>query len=347
MKPKQVLIIAAVVLVVLAAFGIGWVLGRQGATDKIPAKLNTGLVFTGGSAAPILLAEEKGYFAEGGVRIDIVRGFGSNDAITKVAAGTYEAAMAYLPELVRVKAGQPDLDAIAVVISNDGLSDTVSALKTSGIRTPRDLEGKKINAQAGGTPIRLFPLFAQAAGIDATKVEFVTVDPSLSATAVQQGKTDATTASGSALVTRFAQIGYKEEDLVQFKFKDYIGVYGNALILRKSWAVKYPDAARGLVRAYIRGLIYSRQHPDEAIDALIRREPLLQKNTELVDLKISNRDYNFTDNVLKRGVSYQTADDVAKFIHTVAAPFEMKREPAANEIYDPSFLPPLADRTVK
>ena len=346
MKGNRALLVG-IVVVALFALAVGWYLGSRGQRERMPVKLTTGFLFTGGSAAALMLADEKGYFADAGVRVDIVRGFGSNDAVIKIGAGTYEAGTGYFPELVRVKAEQPKLDAIAILIAYDGVPDTIVGLKSSGIRTPKDLEGRKIGAQTGGTPIRLFPLFAEKAGLDPKKVEFVTIPPELFAVMVQQGKVDMMAAFGSTLVTRFAQLGMAETDLVQFKYKDYLSLHGNALIVRKSWAAKNPEAARGLVKAYIRGLLYARDHPEEAVDVLVKREPLLDKKIELTDLLISNKDYYFTENVLKRGLGYHTAEDLARFIKTLAQPFELKREPAVDEVYDPQYLPPAGERAVK
>ena len=98
----------------------------QAKPELVPVTLTTGFIFQG-SASPLFLAEAKGYFEQGGVKINIVRGHGSADVITKVASGTYQAGTGYLPELVRAKAANPDLDAIAVVISYDAVPDASPA----------------------------------------------------------------------------------------------------------------------------------------------------------------------------------------------------------------------------
>ena len=152
--------------------------------------------------------------------------------------------------------------------------------------------------------------------------------------------------SSSAIVA-FGKLGYKPDELYQFKYADYIeNLYGNALILQKSWAKRHPEATKGLVRAYVRGLIEARRSPVAAIDALLKREPLLNRQIEEADLELANKDYYFTKNVIAKGVGYQTAAEVDSFIKLLVAPLKLPRVPAASEVYTAEYIPDLKDRMV-
>src|SRR3954470_10106752 len=134
------------------------------AQAPVPVTLSTGWVLAGDSA-PLVLADKRGYFTEGGVKVDIVRGFGSADVVTKVAAGTYQAGTGYLPALVQAIAKDPNFDAIAVLISFDASADAVTGPKASGISKPADLAGHKISTQPNSTSKLIFQSFAKAVGI--------------------------------------------------------------------------------------------------------------------------------------------------------------------------------------
>jgi NitT/TauT family transport system substrate-binding protein len=319
---------------------------ESSAQQLVPAKLTSGFIFTGGSAAPLLYAEKRGYFSQGGVLIDIVRGFGSADVVTKVAAGTYEAGTGYLPELLRAKAEDPSLDAIAVVISYDAAPDGLVGPKAR-MAKPQDVAGKRVAAQAGNTSVTTFPIFAKAMGIDPASMKWVTVGFPLIAVTVQQGNADLAAGFVSTSVASFEKLGLTADQLAQFTYSDYIDhLYGNALIMRKSWAKKNPDAAKGLVRAYVRGLIETRTNQDEAMNILMQREPLLNKQVEAKDLSYGLDKYYFTDRVKTNGFGYHTKADVDAFIKQLAEPFGLKRIPAADEIYTDTYLPPAGDRVV-
>jgi NitT/TauT family transport system substrate-binding protein len=334
----------------VSAVGIGLCLVASSmalAQQLVPAKLTTGFVFTGGSTAPLLYAEKHDYFSQGGVLIDIVRGFGSADVVAKVAAGTYEVGTGYLPELLRAKAENPDLDAIAVAISYDSGPDGLVGLAKSGMTKPQDVAGKRIAAQPGNTSQLTFPIFAKAMGIDPASVKWVSVGFPLIAVTVQQGNADLAAGFVSTSMASFEKLGFPGDQVVPFSYSDYIDhLYGNALIMRKSWMQKHPDAAKGLVAAYVKGLIETRGHEEEAMNLLMEREPLLNKAAETKDLAYSLKRYYFTDRVLKNGFGYQSTADVDMFIKQLAGPLELKRIPAPDEIYTDALLPPANQRTV-
>jgi NitT/TauT family transport system substrate-binding protein len=332
---------------VCAAAVLGAAAVAARAQQLVPAKLNTDFLSTGGAAAPLLLAEKKGYFKEGGVLIDIVRGFGSADVVTKVAAGTYEAGTGYLPELVRAKAEDPNLDAIAVAIAYDTDPNGLVGPKTNSVTGPKDIAGKRISAQPGNSSRQIFPAFATTLGIDQASIKWVSVGSPLLAITVQQGNADLAAGFVSTAVANFEKIGYTADQLMQITYSDFVpNLYGNALILRKSWAQKNPDAAKGLVRAYVRGLIDSRKEQDAAMNILMEREPLLNRAVEVKDLSYGLEKYYFTDRVLQKGFGYHTKADVDAFIKLIAEPFGLKRVPTADEIYTDAYLPPVADRAV-
>lgn len=319
-----------------------------GAQQLVPVTLTTGWVFSGGTTAALLLAEKRGYFTEGGVKINIVRGFGSADVVAKVAAKTYEAGTGYLPALVRARAENPDLDAIAVTVSYDASPDAVTGLKTSGIAAPKDLAGKRISAQPNSTSMLTFEPFARAIGIDPTSIKWVEVAPPLIGTVVHQGSADAAAQFSSSANSTFEKLGYKPDQLFQFAYSDYVpNLYGNGLIVRRSWAEQNPAAAKGLVRGYIRGLIAARANPQEALDLLLQREPLLDRAAETNDFDHSNQKHYFTKNVMQKGVGYHTKEDIARFIQILEKPFGLKRAPAPDEIYTDAYLPAATDRMVK
>ena len=313
----------------------------------VPVTLSTGWVLSG-DGAPLVLADKRGHFSECGVKIDIVRGYGSADVVTKVAAGTYQAGTGYLPALVQAVAKDPSFDAIAVLISFDASADAVTGPKKTGISKPADLAGRKLSTQPNSTTKLTFQPFAKAVGIDPKSVTWVEVSPDLIGVTVQQGQSDGAAQFAASALANFARLGYKPENLYQFKFSDYVNnLYGNALILKKSWAKANAEAARCVVQAYVKGLAEANKNPKAAIDALMEREPLLTRKAEEISLDYSNENYYFTRRVVERGIGYHSSEDVAKFISILAEPFDLARVPAPSEVYTDSYLPSADQRAVK
>src|SRR5262249_32964047 len=217
--------------------------------------------------------------------------------------------------------------------------------KSTGISKPKDLVGRKISAQPNAPTKLMFQPFAKAIGIDPSSIKWIEVSPELMSVVVRQGHADGVAQYTSSAIVALGKVGYKLEDLYQFKFSDYVeNFYGNALIVQKSWANKHPEAAKGLVQAYVKGLLESRKSPTAAIEALMKREPLLTRENEAADLNLANDDYYFTKRVLQKGLGYQTTADVDAFIGLLEEPLQLPRIPKASEVYSDAYLPAVKER---
>ncbi|MEO4042077.1 ABC transporter substrate-binding protein [Hoeflea sp. CAU 1731] len=314
-------------------------LNHAAIAEMAPVTLNSGWVLNGGSS-PLLLADERGYFEEGGADVDVQRGFGSSDVVAKVAAGTYQAGTGSLPALVRAIAENPDLDAIAVMISYDASPDAIVGPLSTGIKEPLDLAGRTISTQPNSTTQAIFPPFAEATGVAPDSVKWLEVGPELLGVTVSNGESDGIGQFAASAISNFARMGVPKEELYEFKFSDYVeNLYGNGLILQKSWAEANPEAAKAVVRGYALGLIDSYKDPTAAIDVLMEREPLLTREVEEADLAYSIENYYFTPNVLENGLAYHSEEDVQGFIDLLAAAFEMPRVPTASEVFSSAYLP--------
>ena len=67
-----------------------------------------------GQQSPFVLAAEGGYFARAGVNVEVDRGYGSADAITKVAGRAYDMAFADIGALIQFNGKQTGGQVISV-----------------------------------------------------------------------------------------------------------------------------------------------------------------------------------------------------------------------------------------
>jgi NitT/TauT family transport system substrate-binding protein len=219
-----------------------------------------------GRHAYVYLALDKGYYKAEGLEVKILRGQGSADAIKKVAAGAAQIGFADAGSLVLARAN----DAIPVKLVSIVYATpphAIFALAESGITTPKDLEGKSIADTAFSAMPVIFTPYAQAAGIDATKVKWIAAEsaalPSLLATgrvqAIGQFTVGEPLLAAAAAPKKLVRLAYKDVGL------DY---YGNGLVATEKTISENPEMVKAFVRATLKGMRDAFENPTEAAAAI-------------------------------------------------------------------------------
>ena len=114
-----------------------------------------------GPSALFLLPAAKGYFKAAQLDVTIDAGNGSGGTVTRVASGTYDLGFADMAALMEFHANNPDAPnkPVAVMMVYNNTPAAVMALKKSGIKSPKDLSGKKLGAPVFDAGRKAFPVF--------------------------------------------------------------------------------------------------------------------------------------------------------------------------------------------
>ncbi len=334
-------------LVIGLAIGLvsGWYLAPKGGGQTTVAHIKFTLDWAyQGPQAPFLVALYKGFFAEEGLSVTIDRGYGSAKAISDVAAGLFDIGFGDINSLIEFKSKNPDAKVKVVAVIHVKSPLSVVTLKGRGIESPKDLEGKKLGAPAGDAARRVFPAFAGAVGIDPNKVTWVTMDIPLREPMLARGEVDAITGFYYTSVINLLNLNVSENDIIVFKYGDYMEIVGNCIVVNEDFLKKNPDAVRRFLRAVIRGLKYSIQNPDEAISILLQRDPTLNKDAEKKRLMMALELIYVRGITDKYGFGYVDPSVIEKNIDTIVSVLGLQRRPSLSEIVDFSYLPPLEVR---
>jgi putative hydroxymethylpyrimidine transport system substrate-binding protein len=174
MRPLTFLILLGVALATPAA-----------AADRLTLLLDW---FVNPDHAPIIVADELGYFADAGLEVEIVAPADPNDPPKLVAAGEADVAISYQPQLhIQVDQGLP-LTRIGTLVATP--LNSLVALQDGPIEEIADLAGRKVGFSVGGFEDALLRAMLEHHGLSLDEVELVNVNFALSP-ALLSGQIDA------------------------------------------------------------------------------------------------------------------------------------------------------------
>lgn len=294
------------------------------------------------------LAEDRGYFAAEKLAVAIDQGDGSAATVTKVMAGAYDAGFGDVNAVVQSAAARPGAAPVMVYMVYNRAPFALIVKSGSPIRTLKDLEGRTLGSPAGGAALRMFPLMAARNGVDASKVKWTNMAPNLQEQMMLKDHVEGSAVfSVTSYMNLVAQGVDPDKDIRWFHYGDHgVDLYGNGVLVSRQFLKDKPQAVSGLVRAINRGLRDTVADPDAAIAALMKREPLLNAALEKRRLLYTLRTVMLTPEVVANGMGDVNDARMVRAIGQVREAFELTSAPAAGEVFDRRFLPPLAERRI-
>jgi NitT/TauT family transport system substrate-binding protein len=295
------------------------------------------------------LAQDRGYFADAGVEIEMDQGNGSGAAVGQVAGGAYDIGFGDVNALIQLASERPEEAPIAVYMMYNRPPFTIAVRTSSDIHTPKDLEGKLLGGAANDGALKLFPAFASMTGIDTSTIELTNMQPNLREQMLRNEQVDGV--FGFVNTIRFSAIlsGMDPDKEIRFiNYGDYgMDLYSNAIIVSRKLATGNPDAVRALVAGVNRGLADTIADYDAAIASVVAREPLINPVVEKARLIATLEDEMNHPEIAKLGVGDVDMDRLQAAIDIVVKANDLPRAPAIEEIFTREFLPPESERVLK
>lgn len=245
-----------------------------------------------GTAAPLFLAIDKGYFREEGLEVAIDPAASPQDAITRLALAngaaqtTHDMSIGDINALIRYRDQNPATGIEAVYIVYDKPTYALIGRKSRGVQFVKDTEGRKLAAPAADPASQLWPLFARLNAVDTQKIMLMNVGLLVRVPMLVSGEVDALIGHSFAVVD-LKDRGVQADDIVVLPMSDYgISLYGSAILASAKFQAEQPEAIRGFLRAYVRAVRDAQAKPEEAIEAVLKRMPGARKEVELERLNI-------------------------------------------------------------
>jgi NitT/TauT family transport system substrate-binding protein len=301
-----------------------------------------------GPAAPFLVAVDRGYFTTEKLDVTIEPGNGSLEPINRVASGAYDIGFGDINTLIKFRDQKRAAPLKAVFMVYNKPPSAIVARKSRGITTPKDLEGKKLGAPTGDAAFAQWPILVRTAGIDARKVTIVKIGFAVREPILAAGQVDAITGFSFSSFFTLKDSGAPVDDIVVMLMADYgLELYGNAIIVNAKFAAENPEAVRGFLRAFLKGLKDTVASPTRAIESVLRRNELANKEVELERLRMAIRDNILAPEVQTHGYGGVDVGRFEQAIDQIGLAYKFKAKPSVADVFDPSYLPSAGERGVR
>ncbi len=300
-----------------------------------------------GPAALFLTPAAKGYFKDVKLDVTIDAGNGSGGTVTRVASGTYGMGLADLAALMEFHANNPDAPnkPVAVMMVYNNTPASVMALKKSGIKTPADLNGKKLGAPVFDAGRRAFPIFAKANQI--AGVQWTSMDPPLRETMLARGDVDAITGFTFTSLLNLEARGVKAEDVVVLPYADNgVKLYGNVIIASPKLISENPTAVRAFLSAFAKGAKQVIANPAAAIEDVKARDGIINVGLETRRLQLAIDTVVNSPDARREGFGQVQMPRLVLMASQVSDAFNTKTRVDPNAVWNGSFLPTAAELNI-
>ncbi|MBW1999362.1 MAG: ABC transporter substrate-binding protein [Deltaproteobacteria bacterium] len=318
-----------IVLITIAMFSVSGGIDVGSAAEKVKIRFNWKV---GAPQVVYFLAKEKGWFQEKGLDVEMTLGTGSMDSVKLTAAGEFDLAEASAGALLKGLTKGLPLQAVAMIYQD---SPTVfMVLETSDIKTLKDIEGKRVGIRPAGAVFPEYLALLKINNIDRSRIKEVVI-----------GTGDAPLFVGQIdVLPNYVQEKPRYErkygkKLRLLKFKDYgLNLYTTAIIAKTSTISRRPEMINKFINVVSRGWGYIAEgHQEEAVDALVKKYPELNRQGLLEELDIF-LGLSITDETKKNGWGYMTLSRWAKTIDTLRAQGILKKDIDPAKCFTSSFI---------
>src|SRR5213594_3445693 len=230
-------ILAAAIVVIAAPFAH--------AEDKVSLRLNW---YLGGLHVPFYYGKERGFYSAEGIDLTINEGRGSANTVQVVAAGSDTFGLADSSSVVLTASKGADVKSVMSLLNTTGFS--VVSLAEAPIKTPKDLEGKKVAVTPGDPLGQLLHAVCKANNVDCNKIGMVQVDPAAKVVTVLEKKADALLGGAD---DQYFLIKYKGANPAAMRYADWgANIVGMTIVTSGETLKNNPDLVKRFVRATVK-----------------------------------------------------------------------------------------------
>ena len=317
---------------VMAALLAGPVAAQQ------PTKLTLRMSWSPfGFHTAMFYAIEKGWFKDGGVLLEPEDGNGSATAVNLAGSGRFDIGEGSVSVMAIARDKGMPLKAIACFIRGTELGVLVP--RGSSLRTPKDLEGKKVAYTAGSLESPFIESFLRAGGADPSKVGLLNVDAAAKISIYVAGQADGSITSVPFILPALEKT--RPSDTIMFADYGFNLPSVGYVVTEETLRTKHA-ALQTFVTVMSRAFqdVLENGKVDEAIAAEIKQRPQARLTAEDLRAQVeAYRKYFYTPNTRGKPQGWQSPEDWRSVIEGMQKVSLISASAAPEDFYTNEFFP--------
>jgi NitT/TauT family transport system substrate-binding protein len=292
-----------------------------------------------GPNAGFMVAQDKGFYREVGLNVDVGPGKGSGSTAQLVASKATQ--FGFVDGYVAALSVSKGLNIRTVAAIYRKNPTAVMVLEESGIKTPKDLEGKTIGIPTGAAQFQQWPAFVKGCHLDGSKIRIANVDPAGAPPALVTGKFVAIAGFATGQVPSIEIRGHKKAHVLWYADCGVTAV-SNGIVVHNDMIKEDPQLVRNFVAASLKGFLYGRKNPDEMI-------AIARKYSQAIDPAIAMRESEMswqvwvTPNTAGKPLGWSSEKDWEETIAVLKQYGGVNTPLDAKQVYTNDFVPTGAE----
>jgi NitT/TauT family transport system substrate-binding protein len=285
----------------------------------------------GAQHSPFYLAKEKGYFTQQGIDLDIISGSGSADSVKNLGTGSVDLALVDALVLVQGLAQQVPMKAVAGYYQYSPIS--IISPEAKALKTPKDLEGKKIGTKKSSATYQGLMVFLEANKMKQDQIKLVDIGFGVQPLLVNQVD---------------AIMGFTMNEAVEAKangmpvnemmIKDFgVSSYGLTIAASDKFISDKGKLLKGFLKATLQGMKDAKSDPNAAVGSLIKSVPELKTDHELTVLSKTVPVWESED-TKSNGLGWMSESAWQKTVDTATKLKLVEKAPDVKSIFTDDYL---------
>jgi NitT/TauT family transport system substrate-binding protein len=291
-----------------------------------------------GSSIGVMLAQDRGWYREAGLDVNIVRGFGGNRTANELDQGQFEFGYVDPISLILNRSNGGRIKMVGVINSRwpaaiCWITDRMQ------VKSIDDLRGKQLGGGSASPVHNVVPAWLELNGKPRDFIRLLRLDPAVISSSLVEGKIDLVEcwkASDRAVMQRTAAAANLKVGWIDYADHG-LNAYGSGFAASEATITAKPELVRRFLRASYRGFQAAMANPEQAADTLVKMFPIVDRGLALQQIREIGELIQDPD-VKQEGLGYIREDRIRSTLGFVDKAYDLKGKVKAEDLYTNNLL---------